>query len=291
MNWQTISEHISNATGKLFQAQNTHSIGGGDINSAYCLQDGERRYFVKTNRAELVSMFEAEFFGLQELANTNTVRVPNPITYGQSDRQSFIVLEHLELGRKSANFDRVFGEQLAKLHQLKQPYYGWQRNNTIGSSPQPNNQESDWLIFWQKHRLGFQLKLAAKHGYHGRLQTLGEKLSEQLPKFFKHYSPVPSLLHGDLWAGNATGDAQGLPVMFDPACYYGDREADLAMTELFGGFGRDFYAAYNAVWALDDDYNVRKTLYNLYHILNHLNLFGGGYGRQAENMMEALLAL
>lgn len=291
MNWQVISEQISVVTGQAFQAKNTQSIAGGDINSAYCLSDGQQRYFVKTNRAELVTMFEAEFFGLQELAKTSTVRVPNPIVCGQSDRQSFIVLEFLELGRKTAVFDRLFGEQLAQLHQLKQPYYGWQRDNTIGSSPQMNQQESDWLVFWQTHRLGFQLKLAAKHGYHGRLQTLGEKLCADLPKFFKHYRAVPSLLHGDLWAGNAACDAQGLPVMFDPACYYGDREADLAMTELFGGFGNDFYAAYNAVWTLDDDYSVRKTLYNLYHILNHLNLFGGGYGQQAERMMEQLLAL
>ena len=138
--------------------------------------------------------------------------------------------------------------------------------------------------------MGFQLKLAADKGYGGLLQANGERLCSDMAALFDNYLPQPSLLHGDLWAGNAAVDKQGCPVIFDPACYYGDREADLAMTELFGGFSRDFYAAYQAVWPLNQGYGVRKTFYNLYHILNHLNLFGGGYLRQAESMMAMLLA-
>jgi fructosamine-3-kinase len=199
------------------------------------------------------------------------------------------VLEYLELGGSSRVSDRLLGQQLAYLHQHTQPYFGWHRDNTIGSTTQINQQSHDWLKFWQEQRLGFQLQLAAKNGYGGRLQASGERLGSELAVFFNH-TPTPSLLHGDLWSGNAATDKQGNPVIFDPACYYGDREADLAMTELFGGFSGDFYAAYQDVWALHEDYRVRKSLYNLYHILNHLNLFGGGYLRQAENMITGLLA-
>ena len=289
MSWEAISRQITAATGETFTVRTAQALAGGDINSAFRLQDGQNSYFVKLNRLELVSMFAAEFAGLQELARTKTVRVPQPIVYGLTDTHSFLVLEYLELGRSSPISERLLGEQLALLHQQVQAYFGWQQNNTIGSTLQINHQNQDWLCFWRDQRLNFQLQLAAKNGYDGRLQNLGERLCDKLPAFFTDYHPVPSLLHGDLWAGNAATDKQENPVIFDPACYYGDREADLAMTELFGGFGRDFYDAYQAVWALHEGYRVRKSLYNLYHILNHLNLFGGGYLRQAESMMAGLL--
>jgi fructosamine-3-kinase len=138
--------------------------------------------------------------------------------------------------------------------------------------------------------LGFQLKLAAINGYGGRLQASGEKLLINMGGFFENYQPKPSLLHGDLWSGNVGADPKGNPVVFDPACYFGDREADLAMTELFGGFTKDFYAGYDAIYPLDPDYNTRKAFYNLYHILNHLNLFGGDYLRQSENIIAILLS-
>jgi fructosamine-3-kinase len=290
LNWNSISQQITAATGQVFTARSVQSLSGGDINAAFRLQDGQIKYFVKLNRPELEAMFAAEFAGLQALAATKTVRVPTPIVHGQSENHSFLVLEYLELGRSSAASERLLGQQLAQLHQQAQPYFGWHRDNTIGSTLQINTRNNDWLNFWCEQRLGFQLQLAAKNGYGGRLQTMGERLSGELVALFSNYQPVPSLLHGDLWAGNAATDKQGTPVIFDPACYYGDREADLAMTELFGGFGRDFYAAYQAVWALDAGYQTRKALYNLYHILNHLNLFGGGYLRQAETMMASLLA-
>ncbi len=145
------------------------------------------------------------------------------------------------------------------------------------------------MTFWRERRLGFQLQLAAENGYRGQLQRLGDKLLDAMPAFFDGYAPQPSLLHGDLWGGNHAYLADGTPVIFDPAPWYGDRECDLAMTELFGGYGADFYDAYRASYPLDAGYAVRKELYNLYHILNHLNLFGGGYARQAEQMMQRLL--
>ena len=176
------------------------------------------------------------------------------------------------------------------MHKVKQPYFGWQMDNTIGSTPQINDQTHDWLTFWREQRLGQQLKFAAQNGYSGRIQSRGEKLMDELDKLLENHQPHPSILHGDLWGGNAAADENGQPVIYDPACYYGDRETDLAMTELFGGFGRDFFAAYNAIYPVDSGYSTRKTLYNLYHILNHLNLFGGGYMGQAESMIDQLLS-
>jgi protein-ribulosamine 3-kinase len=290
MNWQAISDRISLETDQTFHFAAAQPLGGGDINSAYRLQGKERSYFVKLNRRELADMFAAEFAGLQEISRLGAVRAPQPIAHGEAGSQAFLVLEYLEFGASNQQAQRLLGEQLAELHRQKQPYFGWHRDNTIGSTPQINTRGDDWIAFWREHRLGFQLQLAARHGYAGRLQTQGERLCSVLNGLFDGYRPQPSLLHGDLWAGNSATDTQGCPVIFDPACYYGDREADIAMTELFGGYHRDFYQAYNEIWPLDPGYPVRKTLYNLYHILNHLNLFGGGYQRQAENMILQLLA-
>jgi len=290
MNWQAISEQIESATGQAFKSVSAHSLAGGDINSAFRLQAGDKSYFVKLNRADLVTMFDAEFAGLQELARTQAIRVPAPVVCGQTAGHSFLVLEYVEFGCSNKASERLLGQQLAQLHQRQQPYFGWHRDNTIGSTLQLNSKSEDWLTFWREQRLELQLQLAAKNGYGGRLQASGERLCNDMAALFDSYLPQPSLLHGDLWAGNAAVDKQGRPVIFDPACYYGDRETDLAMTELFGGFGQNFYAAYQAVWPLDKGYAVRKSFYNVYHILNHLNLFGGGYLRQAESMMTLLLA-
>jgi fructosamine-3-kinase len=235
-------------------------------------------------------MFDAEAQGLREMAAINAVRVPEVICYGQADGHSYLVLEYIALGGLRGKASALLGQQLAKMHRATQPYFGWHIDNTIGSTPQINERSHDWLQFWQQQRLGQQLSFAANNGFGGRLQQRGEKLLADLPALLDGYEPQASLLHGDLWGGNAAADDRGNPVIFDPACYYGDRETDLAMTELFGGFGSDFFAAYQAEYPLDSGYQLRKTLYNLYHILNHLNLFGGGYLGQAESMIDRLLA-
>lgn len=285
-----IVQHIEAATGLPFKLTAVDSVSGGDINRAWRLQGESSCFFVKLNKPALVAMFAAEFAGLQALANTHTLRVPKPLVFGQTDTQAFIVMEWLDFGGGSKQSQRLLGQQLAQMHQQLQPYYGWEMANTIGSTQQLNTPSEDWLSFWRTQRLQLQLQLAAKQGYRGNLQSLGERLCQSMAAFFSAYQPQPSLLHGDLWGGNAAVDQQGNPVLFDPACYYGDREADLAMTELFGGFSRDFYAAYQEVWPLDAGYKTRKQFYNLYHILNHLNLFGGGYLQQAENMLRNLLS-
>lgn len=285
-----IITEIELATGDNCQPFDSHSIGGGCINSAYRLETPAGQFFVKVNRPQLSDMFAAEAQGLQEMAAIGAVKVPAVICYGRTVSDSFLVLEYINLGSLRGPATRLLGEQLAQLHAVAQPYFGWSMDNTIGSTPQPNERRDNWVDFYQQQRLAHQYDLAARRGFAGSLRKNGERLVEQVPAFFSDYSPQPSLLHGDLWGGNAGADDQGRPVIFDPACYYGDAEADLAMTELFGSYGNDFYAAYRNIRPIDSGYRVRKTLYNLYHILNHLNLFGGGYLGQAEAMTNQLLS-
>lgn len=285
--WDPIAEAIGQAIGRPFRIRQQRFVGGGCINRAAVVEGDGGRFFVKLNRAQSLAMFEAEFAGLEELRKAQTIRVPRPICTGTAGGESFLAMEYLDL---SGRVDGArAGRQLAELHRVTAEQFGWRRDNTIGATPQINTPHRDWVSFWRECRLGPQLRLAAANGYGGRLQQSGERLMERLSALLDH-RPVPSLLHGDLWGGNIGATPAGEPVIFDPAVYYGDREADLAMTELFGGFDARFYAAYRESWPLDPGYGVRKILYNLYHILNHLNLFGGGYLLQAQSMVDRLLA-
>ena len=285
--WNAIADAISSASGTLFELERHTAITGGCINPAYRIEGSGAAYFVKINGPDKADMFAAEAAALHEIANTRTVRVPRPLCHGADRTASWLVLEYIALVQ-GGDF-RVLGQRLAALHRVTAERFGWERTNTIGATPQVNTPASDWVAFWRDHRLRFQLQLAATKGYHGRLQRKGEKLVAALPAILARHHPQPSLLHGDLWSGNSAFDRAGQPVIFDPATYYGDREVDLAMTELFGGFPEDFYAAYRAAFPLDGGYAVRKDLYNLYHVLNHLNLFGGGYLAQAERLIESLV--
>ncbi len=288
--WKKISSLIEQTTKQPFSITNTRPVSGGCINTAYILQAKRNNYFIKFNHAGRLLMFEAEFAGLKEIAQTDTVKVPQPILYHLLDKHAFLVLEMVSLSSGTGQSDTLLGSQLAKLHQIEQAFFGWHQDNTIGSTEQINPSSDEWITFWRDNRLGFQLSLAEKNGYEGQLLRSGEKLSESVDVLFNSYSPHPSLLHGDLWSGNASVTNKGVPIIYDPACYYGDREADIAMTELFGGFSSNFYAAYNEQYPLDSDYSVRKNLYNLYHILNHLNIFGSSYLHQAQNMIDSLLS-
>jgi fructosamine-3-kinase len=287
--WETIAAAIDAATRQPFRIISHTAIGGGCINQAYriCGLD-HRQFFIKLNVSASHAMFIAEVAGLNSIAATNTIRVPRPIAHGVAGKQSYLVLEHLEMSPRGDA--KLLGEQLAALHRCTGKSIGFSTDNFIGVTPQPNGWSDNWIDFWREQRLGFQLRLAAENGYGGQLQGLGEKLLDVLPAFFESYTPQPSLLHGDLWGGNHAYLADGTPTFFDPAAYYGDREADLAMTELFGGYSADFYTAYRAAYPLHEGYPLRRDLYNLYHILNHANMFGGGYVRQAEEMTRQLLA-
>jgi fructosamine-3-kinase len=290
MFWQSLEQSISDAIGQSFVIDHKSGLSGGSINSAFRISGSGHNYFVKLNQADKLDMFEAEADGLRELSNAKAIRVPAPVCFGEAEGKSWLVTEYIELGRGAGDSAQYLGQQLAALHRHTSKRFGWFRDNTIGSTPQQNTWMDNWIEFFQKRRLQFQLELTASNGFTGSLQRKGEQLLADLDVFFSDYSPAPSLLHGDLWGGNCAFDKTGQPVIFDPAVYYGDREADIAMTELFGGFSSDFYRAYNEAWLLDEGYKVRKQLYNLYHILNHANLFGGTYASQAESMMEQLLA-
>jgi protein-ribulosamine 3-kinase len=286
--WEAIGAGITGVTGEQGTATPLGEVGGGCINRAMRINHGKQTYFVKLNDAAHADMFAAEARGLRELRDSRSLRVPEPLCWGAEAQSAWLVLEDLALG--GSGDPAALGRGLAAMHQVTQEHFGWVQDNTIGSTPQINTPEPDWLVFWREHRLRFQLDLAARHGHGGRLHERGERLLGEFPRLFADYRPAASLLHGDLWSGNYAYTREGEPVIFDPAVYYGDREADLAMTELFGGFGREFYAAYREAWPLDEGYAVRKTLYNLYHVLNHLNLFGGGYLSQAQGMIDRLLS-
>jgi protein-ribulosamine 3-kinase len=284
-----IARSISAARGEVFIPVRQHAVSGGCINTSAMLEGSGQRYFVKLNDAARLDMFVAESEGLTEIVNSNSVRVPQPVCTGTHAEQAYLVLEYLDIGHSSDTSDELLGRQLAAMHRTTCPRFGWRRANTIGSTPQINTLENDWLTFYREHRLRFQLELAAQNGYGDNLRRRGELLLEKLAGFFSGYQPPPSLLHGDLWGGNHSALDDATPVIFDPAVYYGDRETDLAMTELFGGYGPRFYDAYHDAWPLDPGCRVRRDLYNLYHVLNHLNLFGGGYRGQALQLIERLL--
>jgi protein-ribulosamine 3-kinase len=280
---------IGTVIGATLRPQPGERVLGGSINECYRWETDGGAIFVKVAPARNIEMFAAEAAGLEELRRADAVRVPRVLGAGCTDR-AWLALEWIHAGSATRTTDATLGEQLAKQHRATQAGFGWSRDNTIGSTPQLNAECPDWITFYRDLRLRYQLDLAAKNGFSGRLQDRGAHLLECLPNFFHTYEPTPSLLHGDLWDGNRLTDNQGQPVIFDPAVYYGDREADIAMTRLFGGYGKSLYAAYEAAWPPDPGHRVRTDLYNLYHVLNHLNLFGGGYLGQATAMIERLLA-
>ncbi|MCP4768586.1 MAG: fructosamine kinase family protein [Gammaproteobacteria bacterium] len=263
-------------------------LSGGNISRACRLEFGTARFFVKLNRAEWLSMFVAEAAGLDAIRHSQTIRVPEVYLTSREGNHALIIMEYIDL---TGAVDRdLLARQLAAMHGCYHDRFGFDCDNTIGSTPQINEFCDDWIEFWRLHRLGFQLTLARKNGCDSRLIDSGNRLAENLAPFFDSYRPRPSLLHGDLWSGNQGADEAGNPVIFDPACYYGDHQADLAMMELFGHPGERFFAIYREHFALDDGYPLRRDLYNLYHLLNHANLFGGSYPAQSQRVIDHLLS-
>lgn len=276
--WSAITAELG------ISGEDPRPVSGGDISAAWRVGD----VFVKTGPLSSCEMFSAEADGLAELAAPHAIRVPEVIACGTKDNTAYLAVEWLALSAPSRGVEKKLGERLAILHQTTADQYGWHRDNTIGLTPQHNTWCEDWLTFFREHRLGFQFELAAQNGYAGQLQDQGAQLLERLPVFFADHDPSPSLLHGDLWGGN-WGNCEGEPVIFDPAVYYGDRESDLAMTRLFGGFGRAFYDTYEASAPLAPGHRQRSDLYQLYHVLNHLNLFGTAYLGRAQTLIQSLL--
>ncbi|HET9670493.1 MAG TPA: fructosamine kinase family protein [Casimicrobiaceae bacterium] len=258
--------------------------------STYTLNGGAERYFVKLARHPTRLACEAD--GLRELARTGTVRVPGVVAHGCDGDEAWLVLEWLDIG--GATPSRALGAALARLHRAQAPSgprrerFGWHRDNWLGGTPQANAWCDDWCTFFRERRLMPQLALADANGFRD-LAGEGERLIVALPSLLGGHEPTPSLLHGDLWSGNAAMLASGEGVVFDPAVYVGDREADLAMTELFGGLGEDFRRGYEDSWPLVAGYALRRDAYNLYHLLNHVNLFGRAYVARTRRTLSALL--
>lgn len=289
MDWQTLNAPLSEALGQSVQITSASPVSGGDIHQAAHLHTPVGDFFVKLNHADQLPLFETEAESLNRLQATGSIQTPKVIAVGCQNNQAWLILNWLPMRAQGDDYQR--GKDLALLHHQVNPSgdFGWHQDNYIGHTLQPNGWDTDWVRFYGQNRLRHQINLALEAGGTQQLDQLGQRLIDRLDGFFTHYQPEPSPLHGDLWAGNSAFDQDGDPVFFDPASYYGDREADIAMTELFGGYSADFYRGYNEVFPLDAGYQQRKPLYNLYHVLNHFNLFGGHYQRQALSMMQALL--
>jgi protein-ribulosamine 3-kinase len=267
----------------LGAAKALRALGGGDVAAAHLVVANARRAFLKVGAVG--HPFDAEALALAELAATQTLRVPCVLARGTAEGASYLLLEWIDLG-DSGDWDAA-GRQLAALHACVQSRYGWHRDNTIGASPQSNPPLADWAEFFREQRLRPQFALVRANRL-ARLAELEEAACRASDRLLAGHVPPPSLLHGDLWRGNLAFDRGGGPVIFDPACYYGDAETDLAMTRLFGGFAERFYRAYAAARPPAAGSDGRVALYQLYHVLNHANLFGGGYAAQAAAAIEKL---
>ena len=287
---ETLRQALQTALGRLLEPAPSAHVTGGSVGECVRWSSDDGDLFVKLAPVERLSAFEAEAAGLAELDAAAAIRVPALLGTGTAASTAWLALRWIDFTTPVRRSEALLGEQLASLHRVGAPRFGWHRDNTIGATPQRNAWDDDWTRFFVRQRLALQLDLAETNGASSRLLERGRQLGEIAGALFSSYRPVPSLLHGDLWGGNWATDGSGEPVVFDPAVYFGDREADIAMTRLFGGFGPAFYAAYQAAWPLDPAAGTRRGFYNLYHVLNHFNLFGGGYGAQAEGMIERLLA-
>jgi fructosamine-3-kinase len=267
-------------------------VGGGSIHRAQIVELGDgRRLFVKSNAEAPTGMFEAEAAGLSALAAPGLLRVPRDPWVGEAGGIRFLAMEAIEEGRADGGFFRRFGTALAELHRAARgDRFGFATDNWIGATPQPNAWHTDWVEFVRRLRLGFQLDLARRRGLSdGALDRLGDRLLDRLGDWIDLPDEPPCLVHGDLWSGNFLVGAGGEPVLVDPAVYYAHREAELAMTRLFGGFDAAFYAAYEEAWPLPPGSAERQTIYSLYHLLNHLNLFGAGYRGQCVSVLWRLV--
>jgi len=286
---------ILKSLGDTSRWEGVSMVSGGSINHAAQLNTLQRSYFLKWNGDPLPNMFSIEAESLAYLASKRVVNVPEVFAWEEKTQQTpaFILMEWVAENdsRPSSLQQQILGEQLACLHQISSSEYdekfGLWFDNYIGSNRQINAWNTDWITFFREARLIPQLDLAERNGRmdHSRRKKL-ERLISKLHVYINPGSLRPSLLHGDLWGGNVVSGRNNQPYLIDPAIYFGDREADLAFTELFGGFSPGFYRAYQEVWPLESGYSDRKNLYNLYHLLNHLNLFGESYGSAVDSILN-----
>ncbi|MGA8164509.1 MAG: fructosamine kinase family protein [Waddliaceae bacterium] len=264
-----------------FNCKNIHcltSASGGVLNQCLSFATDKGKFFVKANKENPVAMFAAEAAGLRSIIKTGTLKVPTPYFYGQKQGCSFLILEHLELLPHTAESQRQLGKQLAEMHLKKEAtQFGYPIDNTIGTTPQINGWKENWVEFFITNRLDYQLRLAETRYHDKEIRKSGEKFLKKFSDFFTDLTIFPSLLHGDLWNGNTAANGEGNPVVYDPAVYYGHHEADLGILLMFGGFTSDFHQAYHENIPKQPGFEERQLGYQLYHYLNHYNLFGDSY--------------
>lgn len=298
--WHQIEQAISVETGTPFKIQEKMPLSAGlssgnltDINDkplnlSFKVSDGFRSFFVKLNSKENLINFQAEAYSLSQLKELSSIACPDVTAIGISLDKSFLVLDYIAFSKAKPVLWYQLGQQLAQMHrEATHGQFGWQHDNFIGNTIQPNHWSSNWSTFFSEQRIAWQLQLLSEKSIlFGSIDYIAQICHDAL----LHHYVTPSLVHGDLWQGN-TGFTFEQGLIFDPACYYGDREVDIAMTELFGQFPDDFYHGYQAEYPLDDGYEQRKLVYNLYHVLNHANIFGGIYIEQAKSMLSRIIAM
>lgn len=284
---ERIAVEMARLTGVRCDMEPCERVSGGNINECYRWLSSVGALFVKVAPRKDLAMLEEEGAGLEALRKARALRVPSVRAVGSTQDAAFLVLEWIERGKADRTSEMKLGKRLAEQHRHVAERFGHDQDNHIGRTPQANGWLHDWAEFFRERRLRPQLELASRNGI--RFGSAAEKLLDATTALLDHH-PQASLLHGDLWGGNWFADTGGEPVIFDPAVYHGDREADIAMTRLFGGFGSAFYHAYEMAMPLPPGAAIRCELYNLYHILNHSNLFGGAYTRQARDTINRLLA-
>lgn len=280
-----IESELQSSLGTPVSVKSFKPIGGGCINNGAELLTSTGTYFLKYNSAsEFPGMLAKEAEGLEALANAKAIRIPKVVANGSTEKDQFLILEFIQTGPGSKTFWKTFGEQLAMLHRLSNEKHGFDSDNYVGSLPQKNDWSDSWISFFIERRLEYQLQLADRSGkLPSGMRSAFEKLYVKLPDLL--HNEKPSLLHGDLWSGNYLAAREGDPVIIDPAVYYGCRETDLAMTKLFGGFPPEFYDAYYSALPVLPGAEERIKIYQLYPLLVHVNLFGGGYASQVMSIL------
>ena len=286
-----MKDEINHLIEPLFGAkvETFFAISGGSINQTHVLNlTNGQRVFMKQNPSPPTDFFLSETRGLKLLSQVkNGPRIPKPLAVQSVSRPTFILLEYIESSSEDENFAEKLALSLAELHRMSQEHYGLDHDNYIGSTPQKNALEKDGIVFFRDQRIDFQRQLARRSGLLPvTIDKEIDSLCDKLGKFLNISGEKPALLHGDLWSGNYFPDSEGKPCVFDPAVYYGLREADLAMTELFGRLPQKFYDVYQEVFPMNPGYEERKDLFNLYHLLNHLNIFGSSYLSSVQQIVK-----
>ena len=287
--WNSIRHQLAQVLQQSVHFEQPQRLTDDEIERKYLLPSDAGEFFIKLRSRDQYEKFACEQRDLHRLAQYEQIRVPVPLLCGVANQTAFMLLPFHRLTEGSNEQWFQFGCELACLHQCQeQAMYGWDEDNFLGMTVQPNRWHKHWPQFFAEQRIGWQLSLLEEKDRLDETWNIDEIVDVVMRQLHGH-QPPPSLLHGDLWRGN-TGFTEEGPLLFDPSCYFGDREADLAMTELFGPFPAPFYQGYQSVWPLEPGYVERRDIYNLYHRLNHLNLFGDCFRQQATLAIAALLA-